>query len=58
MEFTKLTQETWNKEMDKYKGSCPSSNSCYDDRLINLYRGYDEEENISVIRNDIFYIME
>lgn len=59
MGFTKLTQETWNIEMAKYKGSCPSSyNSDYEERSINLFRGYDEEENISIIKNDILYMME
>lgn len=59
MEFIKLTQESWNKEMNKYGGSCPNeSNSSYEDRLVNFYRAYGDEVELASIKSDVDYMME
>lgn len=58
MEFINLKEEVWNNEMAKYKGSCPSANCNYEDRLVNLYRGYDEDESIDIIKSEIADIVD
>lgn len=59
MGFKNISFETWANEMSKYKGSCLSSyNSDYEERSINLYRRYDEKEDISIIKNEMLDIID
>ena len=58
MEFKYLTDEIWNYEMIKYKDCCPSDNSCFVDGVVNLYRGFDEDESLDVINDEMQWIIE